>query len=252
MAALEKLSIDTPEQIALEFQLATIGSRFLALAVDTLIQLLGALGLVAVAVGVRLVTGPFGADAPTWVFAIVLFGLFTLYYGYFALFESAWNGQTPGKRLLGLRVIHTSGRPVSVYESVLRNIVRIVDQMPGIYAVAMISVFVTERSQRLGDLAASTVVVHERLSEGESATIEMRAHDPAAPRYGAARLPEQELLVVETFLRRRHELDGWARVQNAERIARRLREKLGLQEAGRNEEFLEELLAEYRASGRYR
>ena len=146
MAALEKLSIDTPEQIALEFQLATIGSRFLALAVDTLIQLLGALGLVAVAVGVRLVTGPFGADAPTWVFAIVLFGLFTLYYGYFALFESAWNGQTPGKRLLGLRVIHTSGRPVSVYESVLRNIVRIVDQMPGIYAVAMVSVFLTERS----------------------------------------------------------------------------------------------------------
>ena len=94
--------------------------------------------------------------------------------------------------------------------------------------------------------------MHERLSEVETATIEIRAHDPAAPRYGAARLPEQELLVVETFLRRRHELDGWARVQNAERIARRLREKLGLQEAGRNEEFLEELLAEYRASGRYR
>ena len=252
MAALEKLSIDTPEQIALEFQLATIGSRFLALAVDTLIQLLGALVLLAAAVGVRLVTGPFGAGAPTWVFAIVLLGWFTLYYGYFALFESAWNGQTPGKRLLGLRVIHTSGRPISVYEAVLRNVVRIVDQMPGIYAVGMVSVFVTERSQRLGDLAASSVVVHERLSEGEAATIEIREHDPAAPRYGAARLPEQELLVVETFLRRRHELDGWARVQNAERIARRLRDKLGLQEAGRNEEFLEEVLAEYRATGRYR
>jgi uncharacterized RDD family membrane protein YckC len=252
VVALEKLSIDTPEQIALEFHLATIGSRFLALAVDTLIQALGAAVLLAVALAAGFVAGPFWSGAPTWVFAVVLLGWFTIYYGYFALFESVWNGQTPGKRMLGLRVIHTSGRPVSVYEAVLRNIVRIVDQMPGIYAVAMVSVFLTERSQRLGDLAASSVVVHERLSEGETARVEIRAHDPAAPRYGASRLPEQEFLVVETFLRRRHELDGYARVQNAERIARRLREKLGLQEAGRNEEFLEELLAEYRATGRYR
>ena len=252
MAALEKLSIDTPEQIALEFHLATIGSRFLALAADTLIQVLAAALLLAVAVGVRLLAGPVWPGAPTWVFALVLLGWFTLYYGYFALFESLWNGQTPGKRLLGLRVIHTSGRPLSAYEAILRNIVRIVDQLPGIYGVGMVAVFLTGRSQRLGDLAAASVVVHERLSDGEAAAVEIRQHDPAAPRHGASRLPDAELLVVETFLRRRHELDGWARVANAERIARRLRDKLGLEGTGRNEEFLEELLAEYRSGGRYR
>jgi uncharacterized RDD family membrane protein YckC len=252
VAALEKLSIDTPEQIALEFQLATIGSRFLALAADTVLQLLAAAALLVIALAVRLLTGPFWPGAPTWVFAVVLLGWFTLYYGYFALFETMWSGQTPGKRLMGLRVIHTSGRPISAYEAILRNIVRIVDQMPGIYAVGMVSVFLSERSQRLGDLAASSVVVHERLSEGEAGGVEVRAHDPAAPRHGADRLADAELLVVETFLRRRHELDGWARVANAERIARRLRDKLGLEHTGGNEEFLEQLLAEYRAGGRYR
>lgn len=252
MAALEKLSIDTPEQIALEFHLATIGSRFLALAADTVVQVLAAAALLAVAISVRLLTGPFWPGAPAWVFAAVILGWFTLYYGYFALFETLWNGQTPGKRLMGLRVIHTSGRPLSAYEAILRNIVRIVDQMPGIYAVGMVAVFLSERSQRLGDLAASSVVVHERLSEGEARAVEVREHDPAGPRHGANRLPEAELLVVETFLRRRHELDGWARVANAERIARRLRDKLGLEHTGRNEEFLEEILAEYRAGGRYR
>ena len=252
MAALEKLSIDTPEQIALEFQLATIGSRFLALAIDTLIQIAAAVALLLVAVLARLAIGPFMAGAPTWVFAAVLIGWFVLYYGYFAIFESTWNGQTPGKRILGLRVIHTTGRPISPFEAILRNVVRIVDQMPAIYAVGMVSVFVTERSQRLGDLASSTVVVHERLSSGDAATVEIRAADPAAPRYGAARLGDEEMLVVEAFLRRRGELDGYARVQNAERIARRLRDKLGLEHTGQNEQFLEDLLAEHRAGGRYR
>jgi hypothetical protein len=111
---------------------------------------------------------------------------------------------------------------------------------------------VTERSQRLGDLASSTVVVHERLSSGDAVTVEIRERDPAAPRYGAARLADEEMLVVEAFLRRRGELDGYARVQNAERIARRLRAKLGLEQTEENERFLEDLLAEHRAGGRYR
>ena len=252
MAALEKLSIDTPEQVALEFHLATIGSRFLALAIDTLIQAVGAAGLLAVAVLFRFVVGPVWPGAPNWAFAVVLLGWLTLYYGYFAILETIWNGQTPGKRVMGLRVIHASGRPLSAQEAILRNVVRIVDQMPGIYAIGMIAVLLSERSQRLGDLAAGSVVVHERLSAGETAIVDVREERPGAPRMGAARLSPEELLVVETFLRRRHELDGFARVANADRIARRLRDKLGVEQTGQNEEFLEDVLAEYRATSRYR
>jgi uncharacterized RDD family membrane protein YckC len=252
VAALEKLSIDTPEQISLEFQLATIGSRFLAIAIDTLIQVTAAAAILALALLVRLAVGPFMAGASTWVFAGVVLAWFLLYYGYFAIFESVWNGQTPGKRMLGLRVIHTSGRPLSAYEAILRNVVRIVDQMPGIYAVGILSVFLTQRSQRLGDLAAASVVVHERLAEGEVSTVEVRRPDPAAPRHGVTRLSDGEIQVVEAFLRRRAELDGSARVQAAERIASHMRAKLGVEAAGPNETFLEELLAEHRATERYR
>jgi uncharacterized RDD family membrane protein YckC len=252
VAALEKLSIDTPEQIALEFHLASVGSRFLALAIDTLIQAGAAAVLLLLALGLGLVLRPFWTGAPTWVYAAVLIGWFTLYYGYFAIFEARWNGQTPGKRTVGLRVIHTSGRPLSVYEAILRNIVRIVDQMPGIYAVGIVSVFVTERSQRLGDLAASSVVVHESVGSGETSTVEVAHRSVSAPRLGAVRLTDDEVMLIEAFLRRRHELDGVARVDTAARIATRLRTRLQLEDDGQNEPLLEQLLAEYRAAGRYR
>jgi uncharacterized RDD family membrane protein YckC len=161
----EKLTIDTPEQIPLEFTLATLGSRFLALGDRHARQAGGDPGLVRRR-GLRLVARGLG-DRPVghrgfWRSPRCCVAIFTIYYGYFVFFEAAWSGQTPGKRLIGLRVIHTSGRPITTYEAILRNLVRVADQLPGIYAVGILTVFLTERSQRLGDLAADTVVVHEQ------------------------------------------------------------------------------------------
>ena len=87
---------------------------------------------------------------------------FLLYYGYFAAFEALWGGQTPGKRAVGLRVISVTGQPITTFDALLRNLLRIVDQMPGIYAVGVLSIFFTSRNQRLGDLVAGTVVVQEQ------------------------------------------------------------------------------------------
>jgi uncharacterized RDD family membrane protein YckC len=141
VSAPEKLIIDTPEQIALEFPLAGVGSRFLALALDTLVQI--AVGMV-VAVLVRIVTllgiTPRGATG-VWGAALIILVWFIIYYGYFAAFEALWNGQTPGKRWIGLRVISASGRPIGTFDAILRNLLRIVDQLPGIYAVGILSVF---------------------------------------------------------------------------------------------------------------
>jgi uncharacterized RDD family membrane protein YckC len=257
VAALEKLNIDTPEQVALEFSLASIGSRFLALALDTLIQGISALflfflalfavGFSAAAAGVVLPREP-----GPWILGGLIIGWFTVYAGYFAIFEALWNGQTPGKRVVGLRVIHASGRPLSVYEAVLRNVVRIADQMPGIYAVGIIAVFVTERSQRLGDLAASTVVVHETLAGSTMPeSPPSRPGDSTVPHYGAARLSSEEVGVIELFFRRRSELDGVARVRMAAQIADRVRERLGITQQIQNEQLLEEVLAEHRSLSRY-
>ena len=109
MPALEKLNIDTPEQIALEFSLATIGSRFLALAIDTLIQVGCGLILFAGLSMAAILAGGAAQRMGPWLLAAAVLGFFLIYYGYFALFESLWNGQTPGKRVIGLRVIHSSG-----------------------------------------------------------------------------------------------------------------------------------------------
>jgi uncharacterized RDD family membrane protein YckC len=251
----ENLIIDTPEQIRLEFALAGVGSRFLALAFDTLLQ--GSAIVVLVVTGLivrRLANGSIslGADAPaglgTWVIAGLVAAGFIIYSGYFAIFEAVWTGQTPGKRLVGLRVIDVSGRPISVYAAILRNAVRIVDQVPGIYGIAILSVLVTRRQQRLGDLAAGTVVVHERLEPAAPAAAAMTS----AVRHGAHRLSVEEIVLIEGFLRRRDDLDSLLRLDSARRIARRMAGTLELGQIEDPERLLEELAAEYRAVERYR
>jgi uncharacterized RDD family membrane protein YckC len=248
VAAPEKLTIDTPEQIPLEFPLAGVGSRFLALAFDTLLQAGAATILLLILLAVRLLAAPSWPAIGPWVAGVLLLIGFAIYAAYFAVFESIWSGQTPGKRLVGLRVIDVSGRPVTVFAALIRNLLRVIDQIPGIYAVAIVTVVFTRRNQRLGDLAAGTVVVHER-SEAIAAP---EPRDRPAARHGAHRLAPSEVILIEEFLRRRAELDPWVRLQSARRIATRMQATLDLAGVEDEERLLEELAAEYRASDRYR
>jgi uncharacterized RDD family membrane protein YckC len=243
----EKLTIDTPEHIALEFPLASAGSRFLAIAIDTLIQL----GALAVLVIVALLTTiAFPSPARTWAMAILVLVGFILYYGYFAVFEALWSGQTPGKRAIRLRVISTSGRPITFYDSLLRNLIRIVDQVPGFYAVGLVTLFFTERNQRLGDLAADTVVVAEQPIEPRRAATPPAAR--AATRRGATRLSADDLALVETFLTRRDDVPDHVRRQTAKALADRVRTKLNVPGDDRtpDEALLEEAAAEARGGWR--
>jgi uncharacterized RDD family membrane protein YckC len=220
VTAPDQLSIETPEQVALEFPLAGVGSRFLAVAVDTLLQ--GAIGMVVFFVAVGVFTALRAGGL--WIAAFALIAGFLIFYGYFAAFEAFWHGQTPGKRLVGLRVLSVSGRPIRIDEALLRNVLRLVDQLPGVYAVGIVSMLATARSQRLGDLAAGTVVVHEK---GLTAPV-MRVAEAAVPSWtGGAGLSDAELLLVETFLQRRRELDLAVREDRARAIAARLRARIG-------------------------
>ncbi|HEV2116932.1 MAG TPA: RDD family protein [Terriglobales bacterium] len=244
----DKLTIETPEQIPLEFPLAGIGSRFLAIALDMLLQAFGFLLVIFIAELLLPTLALLTPRAWTWTGAILILVGFVLYSGYYALFEIFWNGQTPGKRLVGIRVIGDSGRSITVYEALMRNLLRIVDQFPGLYVVGIISVFLTARNKRLGDIVAGTVVVHEKaLQEVQPDFTPGTA--AAAPSPGL-QISGDELELIERFLQRRYDLNPEVRRQSAEQIAARLRARLGVtQDASASpEDYLESLARQKRDS----
>jgi uncharacterized RDD family membrane protein YckC len=256
-AAGEKLIIETPEQTSIEFPLAGIGSRFLAVLIDTLIQIavLIVLGLIFVGLGFSLSATGFGqsSTAAVWISAIPIFVYFLLMYGYFMLFESIWNGQTPGKRLTHLRVIKDSGQPITAIDAVARNLLRLVDQLPFAYGIGVLCAWISPQSKRLGDYVAGTVVVHEKPFETVAPQWDAPAQS-ATHQYGANRLTPEEFALVETFLSRRSALEAGVRYDTAASIVRRIESKLTLPPEGKPsaEKLLEELSYERRSTAGYR
>jgi uncharacterized RDD family membrane protein YckC len=254
-AAGEKLTIETPEQTSIEFPLAGIGSRFLAVLLDSLIQVAAmiVLGLIFVGLGFSASAAGFGQSsiARVWITAVLIFVYFLLMYGYFMLFESIWNGQTPGKRWTQIRVIKDSGQPITAIDAVGRNLLRIVDQLPFAYGVGVICAWISPQSKRLGDYVAGTVVVHEKPFE----TVAPRWDEPARSsthQYGANRLTPEEFALVETFLSRRSALEAGVRYDTAAGIMRRIESKLTLPpERPTPEKILEELSFERRSTAGY-
>ncbi len=244
----EKLTIETPEQISLEFPLAGVGSRGYALCIDTLIQFIAALVVILI---VRFTAPDLERSwvlARNWEMAIALFLLFCLYWGYFAIFEILWNGQTPGKRQAKIRVISATGRPITVFEGIGRNFMRAVDSL-GLYLVGSVCCAIDKQNRRLGDMVAGTVVVHEVEEQGvfywygqeKSASVPSVSHEVSA-------LTDQEFQLVETFLSRRLDIPDLQRLPSAQVIADRMGERLHIPRDQRpsDEAFLEEISRRYR------
>lgn len=146
-----RVSLETPEHVKLEYQLADLGSRAAALALDLAI-------IVAAILLVALVFRYTGGLGQAVLYIVIFFAM----WGYFLFFEAVWDGRTPGKRALGLRVLHDGGEPLSFQGSVLRNLIRIVDLQPGVTGMAgAASILFNRRAQRLGDLVAGTIVVRD-------------------------------------------------------------------------------------------
>jgi uncharacterized RDD family membrane protein YckC len=270
----ETLIIETPERVPLAFPLASIGNRFLAVAIDHTLQYIA---IAVVFIGFALIAGlgrsqigvfeSFEREMPNWVIAVMIFVLFVLFTGYFALFEWLWDGQTPGKRLLKLRVIREDGRPITLWEAIARNLLRIFDTFPGffvpVYSIGLIAVFLSNRDQRVGDLFAGTVVIRERedeaptFAEAFSNPIADAAYRRVQPRTSfegnVSLLNDDEIEVVESFLRRRWDLTERQRIWMAWRIALPIMFKLKPRYESATftyEGFLEELLARYSARQR--
>jgi uncharacterized RDD family membrane protein YckC len=267
----ETLIIETPEHVELHFALASLGNRFLACLIDHALQAAAVAAVYAVAAALNAQLRELGrraldsaAEANLWVVAGVVLFVFVVIFGYFTFFETLWSGQTPGKRWMRLRVIKEDGRPVNFFAALARNLLRTADFLPSLYAVGIVSVFLSGRAKRVGDFVAGTVVVKERAEEAPSFAelferekgaegVVDRARRRVAPAVNFAgdvrALTPAEIEVVETFLRRRFTLPDHPRQWMAWRVAYPLLEKMRPQfdPAQFNYEgFLEELLARYR------
>lgn len=270
LAAEETLIIETPERVELEFALASIGNRFMAVGIDHFIQFLS-IFIIAWVFSWMASTGSaeaFLEDSPKWVTAIMILVVFVLFASYFAVFEWLWNGQTPGKRFMRLRVIREDGRPLTLWEAIARNLLRIADAAPGfvipIYSVGLITIFLNGRDQRIGDIFAGTVVIRERIDEAPTFadTFAKRIADPALTRVqkpvtftaDISKITEDEIEVAEIFLRRRWDMSERQRVWMAWRIALPLMYKLKPRYSETDftyEGFLEELLARFEARQKF-
>jgi uncharacterized RDD family membrane protein YckC len=260
---MDQLRIDTPEQIALELPLAGIGSRFLALAIDTLIQgafylIIGVFLIFTYAVGSSILTFLPRLVGP----AIAIFIGFAVYWGYFAFFETVWKGQTPGKRYAGIRVIKDSGRPINAFEAIGRNLMRVVDILPGVYGVGVVCMMLNRQSRRLGDFVAGTVVVHEKDAEdvrpswstSDDLSSGPAPHNDSAAVPGLARITPEELVLIETYLHRRWDLDKYVRLNTAIQIADRIKAKTGMQAQPHQhvDDFLQEVARKIRDTAQFR
>lgn len=272
----ETLIIETPERVPLAFALASIGNRFLAVAIDHFIQYLSIFIIVWAVLSFSGFSDAFkgsGAkeffeEVPKWTIAVLIIVLFAVFAGYFVLFEWLWNGQTPGKRLLKLRVIREDGRPITLWEALARNLLRIFDAVPGfilpVYSIGLISIFLNKRDQRVGDMFAGTVVIRERTDEAPTfqETFSNPVSDAARRRVQKQTvfqadvnpITESEIEVVESFLRRRWDLTERQRIWMAWRVALPLMYKIKPAYDLQNftyEGFLEELVHRFYSRQRF-
>jgi uncharacterized RDD family membrane protein YckC len=236
-------------QLALE--MAGIGSRFLAIALDTLIEagVMFVLFITLALIGGTLVS--FSSDLGPWFVGGLIFVFFLLNYGYFAIFEVIWNGQTPGKRMIGIRVIKDTGRPLTPGETIARNLMRIVDSLPTLYGVGVVTAALNSQNRRLGDMLVGAIVVREASLQDWKPSWEAPASTPAMSAVQGQTISLEDLRLIDTFLARRHTLELAVRQRTAEQILRRLNIEIPADRSltGPTESILEALSYQKRSSG---
>jgi len=225
------LEVRTPESIAFSYELAGVGSRFLAVAIDVALQLLVTILLIWAIVAAaghapvgtirsRLGSGELAASV---VYATVIAAIFAIFFGYFIAFEWLWHGQTPGKRILRIRVVRDGGYPVDFMASLIRNLIRVGEVSLGFYAVSVFVAVLSPQNKRIGDIAAGTVVVREARMESP----EQMLREINEPVYAAtAYVSGEERALIRRFLDRRTDLVIERRLVIARNLAERVRPRV--------------------------
>ncbi len=250
------VSLSTPESVELEFTLAGIGNRTLALVLDY--SILGALlvvfwilwGMFSLGLLSYLNSGTFNyASAPIWLLAIALLINFFIFAGYFTFFEVFWQGQTPGKRFTKIRVIRDDGRPIGLSQAALRSLLRPIDDF---CFIGVFFILFGKQEKRLGDWAAGTLVIQEQRGDRKATLMISESAKQLAielPKLAALnQLLPDDFAVVRTYLQRRSTMDARARNDLSLNLARQLRTLIGLETIPPNttaDQFLEAVYEAY-------
>lgn len=237
---MSELIITTPEHVPIRLEAAGMGSRFLAVLADSLM-----VSAISSAIGLLLLVSlPRGIAT-----AILITVSFVLTWGWHVYFETRHHGRTPGKRLLHLRVIDARGLPVSLYQSMVRNVVRALDFAPAFYGVAALSTLLTSPRRRLGDLVAGTLVIRDAqpLAYTGQLASDRRHNSLQTPRVlrlirHKISLEEREMLLTTCL--RAGRMTPEARFDLMQDIAAEYRARLGIDEESiSGENFVRDLAA---------
>lgn len=256
MRLFNRINIQTPESVDLEFTLAGIGNRVSALIFDYMMLGLIQLSLVLLwALGawfladLLLNTLVTSVRVQQWLIAILLFLLFAVYVGYFVWFELFWQGQTPGKRRVHIRVIRDDGRPCGLQQSTLRALLRPVDDLLfiGAFLIAL-----TPREKRIGDWVAGTLVIQEDRAIAEAdVTLSESSHllkHQLLERANLSALLPDDFAIIREYLQRRNQLTIEARGTIARQLATQVKQAImegSLNQKVSAEEFLEAVYLAY-------
>jgi len=254
----DELSVLSTENVNFAVNTAGLGSRFMAVFIDLVIQLLLMLGVsILSAQYADIVTTTLGAHSwfSSFMTAFIIFVFFIILYAYFFFFEWLWHGLTPGKRLVGLRVLQANGLPATFWQVLVRNVLRIADFLPFFYGAGALAVIINDQNRRIGDQVAGTVVARERREEAANKVLDIASAAEAfladSKRLGAhdspieqtantkliassesntqtqsvalrVRIPEEQYEMVRDFLLRRDTLQPAARTRLSNLLSRRI------------------------------
>lgn len=247
--------ITTPENIPISYELAGVGSRFAAALVDMLLMLTVELGLVLAFIVLNQITPLASLLGEDSGIAVLFLAVVFLVYaastvGYPLLFEVIWSGQTPGKRLVGIRVVNDDGGPLTTGAAIIRNVLRMVDSLPLYYIIGVTVMLLDSKSRRLGDLAAGTICIKERkdvaVDELLAPPLPVRASTNALvdPFEKLRLLTYDDTYLINEYLARRATLAPGAAQRLAVQIADRIALKLAVRRGGEPAEaFLERVRA---------
>lgn len=256
MRFLNRVSLSTPESVELDFTLAGIGNRTLALLIDYQILAIVLLafwiltGLFAVGLFSVLSTSNINYSAlPWWLLGIAVLLNFVIYSSYFVYFEVMHRGQTPGKRFAKIRVVRDNGRPVGLSQAVLRSLLRPVDDF---CFIGVLFILLGKREKRIGDWVAGTLVIQEQRGDRTTSLTISPAAEQLATKLptlsDVTKLIPDDYAVVREYLQRRSKMTAKARTEKSMELARQLRTIIGLETVPpdtTSDQFLEALYLAY-------